>query len=224
MKMLAIMTALCCALTLILGGTAPFGRAFMAAGLPRLAVPLMDDPGWRGAALYRSGDMDRAAESFAEAGAFLNLGNARARGGRYAAALEAFDVAAAAGDADASANFDVLAAYYAGLAIDPEALALFARRDEGPSAESFVARGNARAAGTGSDVTNTNTMLGLAAVDSRGRLSVRQVFDDTFMVADDRWLNQLSDVPGEYLSARIRHERKRRAKLGLAPPDPEDPR
>ena len=75
-----------------------------------------------------------------------------------------------------------------------------------------------------SEVTNNNTMLGLAQLDSHGRLGVRRVFDDKFMLADRRWLEQLSDVPGEYMAARIREEHRRRVKLGLSPPKPEDPR
>lgn len=224
MKGLALITLLSLALGLMLGGAAPFGRVLMAVGLPGLAVPFFDAPDWRGAALYRAGNHDAAAAQFAAAQAFHNLGNAEAHRGRHAAALEAFDLAHARGHPDALANFDVVAAYYAGLGIDPEALALFAKRKDGPQAESFVARGNARAAGTGSDVTNTATMLGLTQLMSRGQLGVRRVFDDKFMQADARWLEQLADVPGDYLAARIALEHKRRVKLGLAPPDPEDPR
>lgn len=226
MRALAILCAACAALALLTGGgTAPFGRVLMAGGLPGLAAPLFTDPGWRGAALYRAGQMEAAEDGFRDARAFLNLGNALVRQGSYAAALEAYDIAISAGDPDAQANFDLVASFYAGLAIDPEALALFAKREEGAQAEGFVARGNARAAGTGDEVTNTNTMMGLAQLESSGEQQrVRQVFDDKFMVANDRWLEQLSDVPGEYLKARISHERKRRAKAGLAPPDPEDPR
>ncbi len=134
-------------------------------------------------------------------------------------------MAIAAGNPDALANFEVIAAFYASLGIDPDALALFPdRKGEGPQAESFVARGAARAVGTGSDVTNATTMLSMAELASRGEQKVRRIFDDKFMVADDRWLQQLSDVPGEYLAARIAHEHKRRAKLGLSAPAPEDPR
>jgi Ca-activated chloride channel family protein len=43
------------------------------------------------------------------------------------------------------------------------------------------------------------------------------------MVANTRWLTALEDVPGEYLAARIAMEYKRRKKLGLTPPEPEDP-
>lgn len=224
MRGLALVTVGLIALALLLGGTAPFGRVLLAAGLPGLAGPLLADPGWRAVAAYRAGDMATAAEMFRRAGAFYNLGNAEVMRGNYAAALESYDRALARGDTDAQVNFDLVAAFYAGLGIDPAALGLFPERKEGPQADSFVARGDARAAGTGDAVTNVNTMLGLAELDSRGRLGVRRVFDDKFMVADERWLEQLADVPGEYLAARIDMERKRRARLGLSPPAPEDPR
>ncbi|WP_424968624.1 hypothetical protein [Dinoroseobacter sp. S375] len=224
MKALAIVAALAFVLAALLGGGAPYGRVLLALGMPGLAAPFFADVEWQGVAHYRAGDYDAAAGLFAEARAFYNLGNAEAHRGQHAAALEAFDLADARGDPDARANFDVVAAYYAGLGIDPEALGLFPERKEGPQEDSFVARGDARAAGTGSEVTNSNTMLGLAELDSRGRLGVRRVFDDKFMIADERWLEQLSDVPGEYLAARISAEFKRRQKLGLSPPKAEDPR
>ena len=132
-----------------------------------------------------------------------------------------------AGDPRAAANFDLVAAAYAGLALDPEApIAWFTEKDGGDGAvvRSFVARGDARAAGTGSGTTNTGALLGLPELESFGDGRVRKVFDDQFMVANERWLETLSDVPGEYLAARISHERKRREDLGLLQPPPEDPR
>ncbi|WP_170335210.1 hypothetical protein [Ruegeria arenilitoris] len=224
MKWLALLGAAFVGLALALGGAAPFGRVALAIGANRVAVQLFSDPDWSGVALFRAGDFDAAALAFEEAGAIYNLGNTEVFRGRLAAGLEAYDQAIATGDTDAQANFDVVAAHYAGLQIDPEALGLFPERKTGPQADSFIARGDARAAGTGSEVTNSNTMLGLAELDSRGRLGVRRIFDDKFMVADERWLNQLSDVPGEFMVARIAQEHKRRAKLGLSPPEPEDPR
>lgn len=224
MRGLALLCAVALAAAVLLGGPAPFGRVLLALGLPGLAATVFVDPAWQGVARYRDGDFDAAAAAFGEARASYNLGIAEAHRGQYAAALEAFDLADARGDPDARANFDVVAAFYAGLGIAPEALGLFPERNEGPQEDSFVARGNARAAGTGSEVTNTNTMLGLAELDSRGRLGVRRVFDDKFMIADERWLEQLADVPGEYMAARILAEHKRRAALGLSPPKPEDPR
>ncbi len=86
-----------------------------------------------------------------------------------------------------------------------------------------IAKGSARAAGTGDGATNSGALLGLPELQSNGAREVRKVFDDKFMVANRRWLQTLSDVPGEYLAARIQHERKRRVKLGLAQPVPEDP-
>lgn len=223
MRWLAIAGAACIALTLATVGTAPFGRVALALGLYPLAANLFSDPNWQGVAFYRAGAFDKAADAFKRAGNHYNLGNAEARNGQVAAALEAYDQAIVKGNADAQANFDVLAAYYAGQQIDPDALGLFPERKSGPKADSFVARGNARAAGTGSEVTNSNTMLGLAELDSRGRLGVRRIFDDKFMVADQRWLNQLADVPGEFMAARIAQEHKRRVKLGLSPPEAESP-
>lgn len=223
MKWLAVFSAALIAIAIALGGAAPFGRVALALGMNKVAARLFDDPDWQGVALYRAGQFDAAAQAFEDAGSLYNLGNAQVHGGRIAAALEAYDQAIVTGDADAQANFDVVAAFYAGLQIDPEALGLFPERKTGPQADSFIARGDARAAGTGSEVTNSNTMLGLAELDSRGRLGVRRIFDDKFMVADERWLNQLSDVPGEFMAARIAQEHKRREKLGLSPPEPEDP-
>lgn len=214
----------CAAIAMLLGGAAPFGRVLLAAGAPRLAMPFFGDTNWRGVAHYRSGDMETAARDFRDARDFYNLGNAEAHLGNYAAALEAYDIAIAQGVDDAKANFDVVAAYYAGLAVNPDAIGFFPKRDTGPEAEGMVGQGSGRAAGTGDQETNASTMLGVLELDSRGRLGVRRVFDDKFMVADDRWLEQLSDVPGQYLKARISHEYKRRAKLGLTPEPPEDPR
>lgn len=212
------------ALPAMIGGGAPFGRLLLASGLPGLAAPFLSDPGWRGVALYRAGDLAGAADAFRAARAFHNLGNAEVRRGRYAAALEAYDLARAGGDEDAGANFDLVAAYYAGLALDPGTpVAWFAEQDrDGETAAAPTGEGSARAAGTGDETTNAGTLLGLPELLSRGQMGVRRVFDDRFMVANDRWLAQLSDVPGDYLQARIAAERKRRQAEGLSPPDPED--
>ena len=223
MRVLAVLALVALGLGFVLGGTAPLARVLLAVGAPGLATPLFADPGWRGVAQFRAGDHAAAALSFAAADDAFNLGNAQAFAGEFAAALEAYDQAILQGHPDARANSDILAAYYAGLGIDATTLALFADRKQGATAESFIARGDARAAGTGSEVNNTNTMLGLAELDTRGQLGVRRVFDDAFIVADERWIAQLSDVPGEFLAARIQEEHKRRVKLGLSPPPAEDP-
>ncbi|MEM8729774.1 MAG: hypothetical protein AAGF79_07630 [Pseudomonadota bacterium] len=225
MKIVALFSVLCLAMGWALGGPAALGRVLMAAGLPALAAQVFRDPDWRGVALYRAGDFGAAADAWRIARAPYNRGNALVQTGDYAAALETYDLAIAShGDADAQANFDLVVGFYAAQGIDADVLALFPERKEGPTAEGPIARGDARAAGSGSEVTNANTMLGLAELDSRGRLGVRRVFDDTFVVADERWLNQLEDVPGQYLQARINQEYKRRQKAGMSPPPAEDPR
>ncbi|WP_424985413.1 hypothetical protein [Microbulbifer sp. S227A] len=211
----------------LLGGGAPLGRVLLSLGLPALAAPLLQDPAWKGVAFYRVGAFAQAAGEFRTSGDMLNLGNAEAHAAQYARALEAFDTARMAGDPDADANFDLLAAFYAGLALDPEApIAWFSEKDggEGAVVKSSIAQGGARAAGAGDETTNTGALLGLPELASHGRRAVRKQFDDKFMVANTRWLATLPDVPGKYLAARIRHERKRRARLGLAQPEPEDPR
>ena len=225
---LAALAALCLALALVLGGGAPFGRVALTLGLTGPAQMLMADPAWAGYAAARAGRYDAAAADFAATpGADYNQGVALARAGRYAAALEAFDRAIAAdpGDAEAAANFETLSRIYAGTAISTEAaFAIVEREEDGPVAEAEIGLGNARASGTGDEVTNTGTTLGLAELESRKRQATRKQFDDRFMLANDRWLRTLADVPGEYLAARIFEERKRRAAAGLAPPEPEDPR
>ncbi len=211
----------------LLGGAAPLGRVLLSLGMPSLAAPILRDPAWKGVALYRAGNFEDAATYFRDGGAMLNLGNAESHAANYASALEAFDTARMAGDADADANFGLLAAFYAGLALDPDApIAWFGERDgdEGAVVKSSIAQGAARAAGAGNETTNTGALLGLPELASHGNREVRKQFDDKFMVANTRWLATLSDVPGEYLAARIRHEHKRRAKLGLLQPEPEDPR
>ncbi|WP_172331072.1 hypothetical protein [Mangrovicoccus sp. HB161399] len=224
MRLLLAGTALAALLAVASGGSAPFGRVLLAAGLPGWAGPFFADPAWRGVAAYRAGDMEAAAAGFREAGDFHNLGNAEAMRGAYAAALEAYDIAIAMGDADARANFDLVFAVYGRSAIDPEALSLFPERGDGPTAEAPTARGDARAAGTGDEVTNASTMLGRTELASHEQQGVRRVYDDLYMMADERWLQQLSDVPGAWLKARIAAEHKARAEAGLSPPQPEDPR
>ncbi|KAF0674698.1 hypothetical protein [Profundibacterium mesophilum] len=198
------------AISVLLGGGAPLGRVLMAVGTPHLAAPLFGQDEWRGAALYRAGRFAQATEAW-RADDGLNLGNALAAQGRYAAALEAFDVARAGGDMEAARNFDLLAAFYAGLEIDPGAVAVFGRPDEaGARAEASIGKGNGRAASSGDGATNRGALLGLPELESRGQTGVRKVFDARFVRADERWLDTLDDVPGRYLDARIAYERKRR--------------
>lgn len=61
---------------------------------PGHAAQILDDPAWRGSALYRQGDFESAAEAFAQAEALsaeYNRGNALARAGKLKEALEAYN-------------------------------------------------------------------------------------------------------------------------------------
>ena len=118
-----------------------------------------------------------------------------------------------------------MAAFYAGLALEAgSAVEWFSERDQrGEAVESFEARGNARAAGEGTEVTNVGALIGLPELEGRGARETRKIFDDKFITADERWLETLADVPGAYLGARIRHEAKRRARAGEGQPEAEDP-
>lgn len=224
---LAIGAALCLGLALLAGGTAPFGRLALALGLPGLAAPLLHDPGWRGAALARAGRLPEAAEAFRQSGpaGHFNHGVVLAHAGHYAAALEAFDMAAALNpsDQEARANFDLLAAAYAGMAVDADTVAYWRANREGPRLAAPIGEGSGRAAGTGDEVTNSGANMGLPRIFSDTEGSARKIFDEKHVIANARWLDTLQDVPGAYLGARIAAEHKRRAELGLSPPPPEDP-
>jgi len=66
---------------------------------PGQAATQLDDPEWKGSALYRSGQFDAAARAFAKADgprARYNRGNALARAGKLEEALKAYDAALAA--------------------------------------------------------------------------------------------------------------------------------
>lgn len=224
---LGLGAGLCLGVAVLLGGAAPFGRLALALGLPGPARMFFTDPAWLGTAAARAGHFDDAASDFARVpGADYNAGVALARAGRYAAALEAFDRAVAADPKDhqAAANYELITRVYAGTAISTEAAFAIVERDkDGPLAEAEIGLGNVRAAGTGDEATNAGTSLGMAELVSREQVRVRKQFDDRFMLANDRWLRTLADVPGEYLASRIYEERKRRVAAGISPPEPEDP-
>ncbi|MEO1138378.1 MAG: hypothetical protein AAFW87_02880 [Pseudomonadota bacterium] len=207
-------------LAVLIGGTAPFGRVALSLGVPSIAAALFSDPHWRGVSYYRAGSYRQAAAAFDGAGpaALYNHGNALVRDGKYAAALEAYDLALAIHeDPEARANFDLVRAFYAGTALDADSVFLSRKRD-GETIRAPVARGDAKAEGTGDGETNAGTALYLPALQSEEQLGVRRVFDDLFIVANDRWLKTLEDVPGAFLAARIAHEHKLRRKAGTGQP------
>jgi Ca-activated chloride channel family protein len=222
---LILSLALVAGSALIWGG-APFGRLALALGQPRIAVHLFSDPAWRGVSFYRAGAFAEAAGAFAKAGpaAAYNLGNAQAQQAAYAAALESYDLAMAyREDPEAQANFDLVRSFYTGTRIDPDSIAFWGKERIGETVEAEIGRGAGRAAGTGEGVTNTGATVGLPALQSRDQIGVRKVFDDSFVLANPRWLVTLEDVPGAFLAARLSHEYKRRKKAGQGQPEADNP-
>jgi Ca-activated chloride channel family protein len=83
--------------------------AALARGMPQAAAAAGAGPAWTGAALYRSGDFESAADVFAridDADGHYNRGNALARAGRLRQALEAYDTALARDPALPDARFN----------------------------------------------------------------------------------------------------------------------
>jgi Ca-activated chloride channel homolog len=210
-----------------LGGTAPFGRLALSLGLPGLAVPMLETPEWRGYALYRSGDFEASAKAFTDAGAesSYNLGNAQAKAGEYAAAMEAYDIALAQNpdDAEARANFELVKSFYAGTELDPGSFLPTEEKDSDVTAKAETGQGQARAQGTGSQANNFGTNPAIPLILSDEQQQVSRVFDAQFVEATDRWLATLEDEPGLYLAARIAEEHKARVSAGTAMPEAESP-
>lgn len=224
----AILLAAClttAALAGALGGVEAFGRALLSLGLPRLALPLVDDPALRAVALYRAGDYHGAAASFATAGDDYNQGLAAAWAGDYATALAAWDrhLARHPRDREATANHALVTSLFAGTEFDPVALPPREIRD-GPELPAETGEGNARASSTGSEATNTQAGFDMPELSASGLREVPNIFDAQYLAASERWLETLADEPGLYLKALIGAERKARAARGEAVAAPEDPR
>ena len=126
-------------------------------------------------------------------------------------------------DAEATANFDIVAQIYAGTELLPEALVVWWEQKEGETTAAPLGKGSGRAASSGEEATNAGALIGLPELASTGQARVRKVFDARYIRATPLWLETLADVPGEYLAARIDAEHKRREAAGLSPPTPEDP-
>lgn len=208
---------------LVAGGADAPGRLLLAAGLPGPAAAVLSDPMWRAVALERAGDHEAAAALFARAGDPYNHGVSAARAGDYAAALAAFDAVLSADpdDAAARANYDLVAALFAGTRFDPAVVLIEDR--VGPTLAAETGQGRARAGSTGDDVTNPQSGFAMPELVSTGLRRASQVFDAQHVAANDRWLATLTDAPGEYLAARLAAEQKQRAASGRALPPAEDP-
>ena len=85
------------------------GQALMQQGSVKAAAGRFADPAWRGAALYKSGQFDKAAKALADvhtADGWYNRGNALARAGQLQEAIAAYDQTLRLKPSDADATFN----------------------------------------------------------------------------------------------------------------------
>lgn len=88
-------------------GPQPLGQALFSLRLMSASAVFLNDTGWRGYALARSGDLVGAADAFGSATVnAYNRGNVLVRLGRFKQALEAYDVALEADPEDEDARFN----------------------------------------------------------------------------------------------------------------------
>ncbi len=204
-RLLAVLVlALVC---LGVAGPAALGRLALIAGLPALAVPLLDRPIEKGVALYRSGDYAAADAAFAEAGRSqtYNRGLSLAATGEYPLSVAYFDAVLFVNPADAEArrNRELVLTMY-----PPH------------QGESVVPGRIAGSGGLSGEAGTPTIMLNAAgaqepewqrAVEARG------------IAASDDWLATISDDPGEFLQLRLKAEYDRRAAMGLIRPREAEP-
>lgn len=189
---------------LALAGPQALGRLALAAGLPRLAAPLLSDPAERGVALYRAGDFAAADAAFADAGRTqtYNRGLSLAATGDYLLSQAYFDAVLFSNPADAEArrNRDLVAAM-----VPPE------------TGDSIAPGRIAGAGGLGPGEETAATTAGTLAIHWKRDVDARGI------AASDAWLATIPDDPGEFLKLRLKAEYDRRAALGLIRPAEGEP-
>ncbi|MGQ7793647.1 tetratricopeptide repeat protein [Faunimonas sp. B44] len=192
-------------------GPEAIGRLALSAGIPALAARLLDDPAWRGVALYRSGRFAAADEAFraAGSGSTYNRGNSLARLGRYEEAVAYYDAVLFRNpeDREAKANRDLVA-----ILIDP---VVGERRD----GRSHIPPAPDPPSGTPSPPPSRFSAI-TAVQSERQRRPIDEVIS---VAAGEEWLATLRDEPGRYLKLRIAAEHERRRAMGLAAPPGDSP-
>lgn len=222
--LLAALAALALGAALALEGRAAAGRLMLRLGAPALAAPLLDDPAWRGMALFRLGAYAGAAEAFRAAGpsASYNRASALALSGDYRLALASYRAVLARDPADreAAENRAVVAALYEGIAGEILPGVEAAGDGAGPD-EMTSPLDQAAAADGGAEKRFEQPRSALAPQTALSRAEqVRRTPTAQAVAASRRWLETFPDDPGAYLAAVIAAERARRAALGLAPEPP----
>lgn len=204
-SVMAILLAVAlCAGTVIVGGSSTLGRLSLALGQPWLAARILDDPYWKGIALYRQGRFEESAEIFRAAGkaGFYNRGNALAMLGRYSEAVAYYDAVLfyEPTDEDARANRALVDAL-----VEKAEIQTAAQGRILPQGAPKDARTDGR--------TQGGSGIAYSAADEQEK--VRHVFSGQAIMASREWLATLTDEPGRYLKLRIAAERERRLRLGM---------
>lgn len=211
---------------LALDGPQAFGRVALALGWP--APALMQEDALRGLALHAQGRWLDAAEAFRAAGPTesYNRADALARAGDHANALAAYAAVLARDPEDwrARQNRDLVRALYD--APLGEILPGTEAAGDGTGAQDALSPfDEAVAADGGAEKLAEQRRSALQPVTAQSRAEqVRRTPDAAAQVASRRWLATFPDDPGLWLAAVIAAEHDRRARAGLTPPAPVDPR
>ena len=194
---------------LLIGGTAPFGRLALSLGLEGPAGRLLEDPLWRGVALYRSGAFEEAAEAFRLAGprASFDRGNALAFAGRFDEAAAAYDavIFRDPDDEEAHANRALIAPFTSRILGEARAGGRTEAAADAPAEEE---------AGLGS--APVATLRHEDIVPMLRKLYRGTSFTGQSIIASRQWLASLPDEPGRYLKLRLAAEHQRRIAQGTA--------
>lgn len=189
---------------LIYAGPAGLGTLALRLGWDGAALALLDDPGARGVAHYRAGDVALADGDFAQAGRSQTYNRALslAATGDYPLSVAYFDAVLFVNpaDADARRNRELVSAMYPptqGVSVTPGRIA-----------------GHG---GLGPTESTGDSAPGLLNADTLPKVEARGI------VASDEWLATISDDPGEFLRLRLRAEYDRRAGQGLIRPREAEP-
>lgn len=189
-----------------LDGLAPFGRLALSFGYPSLAEPLLEDPHWKGIALYRQGRYEEAVTALRAAGpsGYYERGNALAQAGRFIEAIEIYDAHIYRVPNDDDAHFNRT------LIVD-----LVGVVGEGRLSDNGMTKGLV----TGGQAEEAEKLDAMTEAWNRWRESGRRTFADQAVIASRQWLTTLPDEPGRYLKLRLAAEHKRRydARIGMAP-------
>ncbi|MBK4218191.1 hypothetical protein JJJ17_19865 [Paracoccus caeni] len=197
--MIRLVLALAGLLALGVAGKAPLAKLLMIADMPGLAAPLLQDPAVQGVALYLAGDYPGADDAFRRAGrgSTYNRGLSLAATGDYPLSRAYFDAVLFTNPADSEA------------------------RENRNAVDALVPPVQGLANNAGRIAAEAIAVPGGSPVDEIKRLG--RPLDEGRRVADEDWLVNLQDDPGEFLKLRLAEEHKRRMSMGLTAAEEGDP-